>query len=383
VWTKQKDTLYLYDGWNLIAELDPTALTTPWRTYAWGTDLSGTRTGAGGVGGLLWVRNFQGATTGHQFVAYDGNGNVAALVQATTATLTAQYEYGPFGESIRMSGALAALNSVRWSSKVVDSESGLIYYGYRYYDSVKGRWLSRDPIQEEGGPNIYASVFNNSITLCDSDGRFPVGPYAQGCYYAGALIGGIAGTSYVNGLPCLEGCNVGIDYNEKTDTITVRKCEIIVMYGHGRRKPKNNWKFSSPCSAAGTVSCFPGEINARIPDQYLIPGSPIGAGNKCIWNSPRNGSYYTGLEGFESGLSDDKDDGFMRAFDGDRGFGKLIENAIKHAGTLCGQNCCSAIQIKFFRRAKPNDREVGPPPDPILFKCASWKKPNIDGSYQP
>ena len=126
VWTKQRDTLYLYDGWNLIAELDPTALTTPWRTYAWGTDLSGTLTGAGGVGGLLWVRNFQGATTGHQFVAYDGNGNVAALVQATTATLTAQYEYGPFGESIRMSGALAALNSVRWSSKVVDSESGLI-----------------------------------------------------------------------------------------------------------------------------------------------------------------------------------------------------------------------------------------------------------------
>ena len=95
---------------------------------------------------------------------------------------------------------------------------------------------------------------------------------------------------------------MGINYNEKTDTITVRKCEIIVMYGHGRRKPKNNWKFSSPCSAAGTVSCFPGEMNARIPDQYLIPGSPIGAGNKCIWNSPRNGSYYTGLEGFESGL---------------------------------------------------------------------------------
>jgi RHS repeat-associated protein len=37
------------------------------------------------------------------------------------------------------------------------------YYGYRYYDPVTGRWPSRDPIQEWGGPNVYGFVANNGV----------------------------------------------------------------------------------------------------------------------------------------------------------------------------------------------------------------------------
>jgi hypothetical protein len=60
------------------------------RSYAWGVDLSGTETGAGGVGGLLWVNS---AASGVHYCVYDGNGNVMALVSATNGTATAQYEY--------------------------------------------------------------------------------------------------------------------------------------------------------------------------------------------------------------------------------------------------------------------------------------------------
>jgi len=38
------------------------------------------------------------------------------------------------------------------STKYTDSETGLLYYGYRYYLPVVGRWLSRDPIGDVGGP---------------------------------------------------------------------------------------------------------------------------------------------------------------------------------------------------------------------------------------
>ena len=38
--------------------------------------------------------------------------------------------------------------------------SGVEYYGYRYYDPSTGRWPSRDPIEEEGGINLYAFVEN-------------------------------------------------------------------------------------------------------------------------------------------------------------------------------------------------------------------------------
>jgi RHS repeat-associated protein len=41
------------------------------------------------------------------------------------------------------------------------------YYGYRYYDLVTGRWPSRDPIEEEGGVNLYGFVGNNGVNRWD------------------------------------------------------------------------------------------------------------------------------------------------------------------------------------------------------------------------
>lgn len=40
-------------------------------------------------------------------------------------------------------------------------------YGYRYLDSVHGRWLNRDPIGEEGGINLYAIANNDPINNID------------------------------------------------------------------------------------------------------------------------------------------------------------------------------------------------------------------------
>jgi len=41
------------------------------------------------------------------------------------------------------------------------------YYGYRYYDPKTGRWPSRDPIEEEGGVNLYAFVRNDGLNKWD------------------------------------------------------------------------------------------------------------------------------------------------------------------------------------------------------------------------
>ena len=41
------------------------------------------------------------------------------------------------------------------------------YYGFRYYDPVTGRWPSRDPIEEQGGLNLYAFVGNDSLNYFD------------------------------------------------------------------------------------------------------------------------------------------------------------------------------------------------------------------------
>jgi RHS repeat-associated protein len=169
-WAEQRETIYLYDGWNLVAELDGNNANATLRTYVWGTDLSGGRSGAGGVGGLLWVNNSQttgGLPTGIHFVAYDGIGNVSGLTSATDGSSTARYEYGPFGEPLRTTGPLASANPIRWSTKVTDDESGLVYYGYRYYSWSSGRWPNRDPLGEDGGENLYLGAGNNFVNEFD------------------------------------------------------------------------------------------------------------------------------------------------------------------------------------------------------------------------
>jgi len=53
------------------------------------------------------------------------------------------------------------------STKYTDSETGMLYYGYRYYGPVFGRWQSRDVIEEFGGITIYAFVVNSPICYVD------------------------------------------------------------------------------------------------------------------------------------------------------------------------------------------------------------------------
>ena len=147
---------FVYDGWNPVAILNPASALVS--SFVWGTDLSGSMQGAGGVGGLL-TENI--VSNGVHFVAYDGNGNLAALVNAATGAVSANYEYGPFGEVIRATGPMAKVNPFMFSTKFYDWESGLYYYGYRYYNPTTGRWPSRDPLEEEGGRNLYVFVFND------------------------------------------------------------------------------------------------------------------------------------------------------------------------------------------------------------------------------
>ena len=139
------------------------------RTYVWGLDLSGTMDGAGGVGGLLWVSNFQ-SPIGHHFAAYDGNGNVVALVSATTGAETARYEYGPFAEPIRVTGPAANQNPFRFSSKRTCNSTDLVLYEYRTYNPVLGRWLSKDYIGELGGINLCGFLLNDPVSYVDKFG---------------------------------------------------------------------------------------------------------------------------------------------------------------------------------------------------------------------
>jgi len=139
---------FVYDGWRPIAVL--TSTLGPLTSFTWGLDLAGQQDGqslddAGGIGGLLLSAPFAGRPV---FCAADLQGNVTTLIDALDGNVTGRFEYAPFGETLRTTGPAAALHRLRFSTKYEDAETGLYYYGYRYYDPVIGRWPNRDPLED-------------------------------------------------------------------------------------------------------------------------------------------------------------------------------------------------------------------------------------------
>lgn len=103
---------------------------------------------------------------------YDHQGNVTALV-TSSGQLAEMYRYSAFGEEQIFNDRGKRLeksevgNFWRFSSKRVDQETGLSFFGRRYYTPTLGRWLTQDPIGYAGGLNFYAYVSNSPLTKID------------------------------------------------------------------------------------------------------------------------------------------------------------------------------------------------------------------------
>ncbi|MFT5240366.1 MAG: RHS repeat-associated protein, partial [Kiritimatiellia bacterium] len=82
----------------------------------------------------------------------------------TNGTPVATREYTPFGQTLSQTGP----QFTHWfSTKPQDPESTHYAYTFRCYNPTSGRWLSRDPIAEKGGMNIYAMSVNATINKFD------------------------------------------------------------------------------------------------------------------------------------------------------------------------------------------------------------------------
>jgi RHS repeat-associated protein len=172
----QSTVYFFYDGWNLVRETQHSLLPTfhsSTHLYIWGNDLSGTLQGAGGVGGLLTVSCVSSSTSYLSpltyYPLYDHNGNVERYISRSGATAAA-FQYDVFGNTVAETFTQSGNNAFthfRFSTKYWDDETGLYYYGYRYYSTWLGRWASRDPIGEIGGHNLYKAVKNNSNIYID------------------------------------------------------------------------------------------------------------------------------------------------------------------------------------------------------------------------
>lgn len=92
----------------------------------------------------------------------------------TTQTPVVAYAYDPFGVKMKQIGTFD--QPYQFSTKPYDLQTGLSEFGYRYYDAKVGKWMTRDPIGERGGINLYGFVGNNAVNWIDPLGLTETDP---------------------------------------------------------------------------------------------------------------------------------------------------------------------------------------------------------------
>jgi RHS repeat-associated protein len=130
----------------------------------------------------LAVRYYDADTDGSQvqhFCLKDANFNVTSVLDSGGAVLE-RYNYTPYGEvtflnpdfSVKATQTSDIGNTLLFTGRERDPETGLQLNRRRYYASHLGRWLSRDPIAYVGNQlNVYEYGAGEPIQRVDPDGR--------------------------------------------------------------------------------------------------------------------------------------------------------------------------------------------------------------------
>ncbi len=144
--TKNSKRFY-YDGYLQVADSDG-------NRYVWDpTEPTATRP-------LAWMH---GETI--SYYTHDGNKNVSEVI-TNDGTVAAHYEYAPFGATILQRGDSLSTNPWRFSSEYAEDDTATVYYNYRHYEPVIGRWLSRDSIGEVD-VSLYVFLCNDMLGYTD------------------------------------------------------------------------------------------------------------------------------------------------------------------------------------------------------------------------
>jgi len=115
----------------------------------------------------FFAQGEQAANGDKFFYGRDHLGSVRELID-NNVQVQAQYDYDSYGRRTKVSGSLDTV--VGYTGHHWHEKSGLYLTWYRQYDPNLGRWLSRDPIEENGGVNLYGYCENNPVNYVDPKG---------------------------------------------------------------------------------------------------------------------------------------------------------------------------------------------------------------------
>jgi YD repeat-containing protein len=159
-WNLAYSRHYVYDGSNLVGELDGnnTLLT----GYTWGAN-----------GQLLAVTDYTQATPKTYVAVIDPSGNTALLIDPIAGTVAASYTYDPYGNLLTGTGLAQGICSILGKGQYFDAEARSLWHaGLR--DGRNNIWYERDKAGEiAGGLNLYEPYGNDPIDTSDRSGLAP------------------------------------------------------------------------------------------------------------------------------------------------------------------------------------------------------------------
>jgi RHS repeat-associated protein len=177
--TSQK--IYVWSGDNIIQEQDASGSVTK-DYYVLGENRTGTS----------------------YFYTKDHLGSIRELTD-NSGNIQAQYRYDPYGQPTKIQGSLDC--DFQYAGYCYEPTSGFSLTRYRAYSPAIGRWISRDPINERGGVNLFSYVNNGPVDYLDPDGTNAFAGALSGAE-AGFTVGGPWGAVIGLGLGGLAGAGV-------------------------------------------------------------------------------------------------------------------------------------------------------------------------------
>ena len=147
---------------------------------------------------------------------YGPNGNIRTI-----------YTYTPYG-TVTAEGDVT--QPIQWSSEMHDTELGLVYYNYRYYNPTDGRWTRRDP-KSMYYANLYTFINNDTTMYIDYLGGNPA--------IVVTIVVGIVtiASAYAIEVLTKDDCSEG-DGKRVVDTV-YQKCTRKCMHYSGGNSCKN------------------------------------------------------------------------------------------------------------------------------------------------
>jgi RHS repeat-associated protein len=158
-------TLYWYMSLGVVAESDLNGVTQSEYIFFGGNRVA-RRDGVNGVGGVFYY--------------FSDDLKSASVITDSAGVIKSDSDYYPWGGEMQFVNNDP--NHYKFTAKERDLETGLDYFGARYYSNVLGRFITPDwaaspttvPYAHFGNPqslNLYGYVSNNPMTLNDPDGH--------------------------------------------------------------------------------------------------------------------------------------------------------------------------------------------------------------------